>query len=118
MVDGQPLMLDLFFKPLRSLLGVAEHEVSAHTPFERTEEEILDSVRAVQRVTDSIEHHVAVIEGLATSVGPLTDSVDRLTATMADLVALLGPMAAAEHGVQTVEHFFSRHRHHPDSPGD
>ncbi len=66
---------------------------------------ILDAVNAIQRATDSIERHVEVIEGLATSVGPLTDSVDRLTATKGDLVSLLAPMGAAEHEVQRVEGF-------------
>lgn len=41
--------------------------------------------------------------------------MNNLTATMNDLVKLLGPIAAAEHGVHDVEHFFGRHRHHPDA---
>lgn len=65
----------------------------------------------MHKATESIEHHVGVIEGLATSVAPLTDSVSQLTATMTDLVALMGRMAAAEHGVKDAEHFFGRHRH-------
>ena len=101
-------VLDFVLRPVRSVLG-AEHEASK--PLEDTEREILDAVNAIHRVADSIEHEVEVIEGLATSVGPLTDSVNQLTATMVDLVALLAPMGEAEHGVERVEHFFGFHRH-------
>lgn len=112
-------MLEIVFKPLRSFLDLAEHGVVAHTPLEKTEEDILDTVRALHRATESIEHHVEVIESLATSVGPLTESVSDLTETMTSLVAVLGPLAAAEREVKDVEHFFSRHRHkHEASPPD
>jgi hypothetical protein len=111
-------MLDILVRPLRSFLGAAEHEVA--TPLEDTEREILDAVNAIHRATDSIEHHVEVIESLATSVGPLTDSVNQLTATMVDLVALLAPMGEAQHGVKRVERFFGfrQHEHTPEpEPG-
>jgi hypothetical protein len=88
---------------------VAEHE--AAMPLEETEREILDAVTAIHRATDSIEHHVEVIEGLATAVGPLTDSVNHLTATMADLVVLLAPLGKAEREVEHAEHFLGFHRH-------
>jgi phage-related minor tail protein len=94
-------MLEFFVRPLRSVLGVAEHEVV--TPL-RAEHEIANTVQAVHRVADSIEHHIEVVEGLATSVGPLTESVNKLTKTMDDLVKLLAPMAIAERDVQSVEH--------------
>ncbi len=115
-------VLGLVFAPVRYVLRQAGGEIS--TPLEETEEKVLDAVRAIHRATDSIEHHVEVIEGLATSVGPLTASVDALTQTMRDLVILMAPMAAAERGaqkvgrevqraeheVQRVERFFSLHR--------
>jgi phage-related minor tail protein len=94
-------MLEFLVRPLRSALGVAEHE--AVTPFETTEREIADAADAVRRASDSIEHHIEVVEGLATAVGPLTDSVNRLTATMSDLVVLLAPMAKAEHEAAAVD---------------
>src|SRR5205823_2106569 len=117
-------MLDVLFRPLRAALGTAEHEV-AHSPLQRTEEDILDTVNALRRATDSIEHHVEVIESLATSVTPLTESVNTLTATMTQLVAVLAPLAAAERGVAAaergiheaehevkgIERLFGRHRH-------
>lgn len=110
------MISEIFFKPIRSAFDVAERAMVKHTPIEKTEEEILDTVQALHRATESIERHVEVIEGLATSVEPLTNSVNQLTATMVDLVALLGPMAAAEHGVRTAErevhnmgHFLGRH---------
>jgi hypothetical protein len=102
-------MLDFLLRPLRSALGVAEHEV--FTPLEGTEREILGAVDAIEQATESIERHVKVIEGLATSVGPLTESVNHLTATMADLVALLAPVGKAEHEVARVERFFGLRRH-------
>ena len=66
-------------------------------PLEETERETLDAVRALDRATESIEHHVEVIETLATSVGPLTESVDRLNDTMQDLVKMLAKLACALH---------------------
>jgi uncharacterized coiled-coil DUF342 family protein len=104
-------MLDFFFKPLRSLLGVAEHEVESVEPIAETEKEILDAVKALDDATKSIEHHVEVIEQLATSVDPLKDSVNSLNATMVDLVKVLAPLAAAEREAGKIEHFFGRHRH-------
>jgi hypothetical protein len=118
-------LTDLMFAPVRAIIGAAERDV--HNPLEETERDVLGGVTAIERATDSIDRHVEVIEGLATSVGPLTDSVDRLTETMRDLVKILGPMAAAEHGVQHAEqeahhaeHFFGfrRHRDAPKQPAE
>ena len=102
-------MLEFLVRPLRSALGVAEHEVVA--PVARSEHEIQDAVAAIHRMADSIEHHLEVVEGLATSVGPLKDSVNNLTETMGELVKLLAPMAAAEHDVERVEHDVERVEH-------
>ena len=70
-------------------------------------------MEAIHRATDSIERHVQVIEGLATSIGPLTESVNGLSATMADLTELLAPLAKAEREVQQVERRFGFLRRHP-----
>ena len=109
-------IVDLAFLPLRLVARLAERELAS--PLEETERDVLNAVNAIHRAALSIEHHVEVIEGLATSVGPLTDSVNQLTGTMGDLVALLGPMAAAERGieragreVERAERFFRFHRH-------
>ncbi len=95
-------------------------------PLEETERETLDAVRAIDEATKSIEHHVEVIETLATSVGPLTEAVEHLNETMRDLVTLLGPLAGAEreaqraeHGVEQAEHLFGFRRHQkPVEPVD
>ena len=108
-------MFDFVLKPVRSVVRVLNAD--ALRPLEETERETLDAVTALERATDSIEHHVEVIETLATSVGPLTESVDRLTDTMQDLVKMLAPIAGAEHEVQragqeleNAEHFFGFRR--------
>ncbi len=108
-------IIDLAFRPLRLVARLTERELPS--PLEKTERDVLSAVNAIHRASVSIEHHVEVIEGLATSVGPLTDSVNQLTGTMGDLVALMGPMAAAERGarraereVERVERFFRFHR--------
>ena len=101
-------MLEFLVRPLRSALGVAEHEVVS--PVGRVEHDMADAVNAVHRAAEAIEHHIEVVEGLATSVGPLTESVNQLTETMGDLVRLLAPMAAAEHDVERVERLFSFRR--------
>ncbi len=95
-------MLDFVFRPLRSVLDVGERVISK--PLEQPEHELTVIVDAAHRVADSIEHHVEVIEGLATSVEPLKQSVNNLNATMIDLVSLMAPMGSAEHGVEHVEH--------------
>jgi hypothetical protein len=105
-------VLDFVTSPIRSVLGVAEHDLVA--PLEGTREieaHILEAVNAIHHATASIEQHVAVIETLATSVAPLGASVDRLTDTMHDLVELMAPMGAAEREAKHVEHFFGWHRH-------
>ncbi|MBV8711610.1 MAG: hypothetical protein JOY56_07510 [Solirubrobacterales bacterium] len=109
-------MLDFVLRPARSIIRVLNED--ALKPLEETERETLDAVKAVDRVTGSIEHHVEVIETLATSVGPLTESVDRLNETMRDLVKMLAPLATAEREVahteqrlEQAEHFLGFRRH-------
>jgi uncharacterized protein YoxC len=104
-------MLSFVLRPLRSVLGAVEREVS--TPLEDTEHEILGAVNAIRQTTASMERHVESIDSLANSMAPLTDSVNQLTATMAELVTLMAPMGAAEHGVKRAERFFG-FRHHKD----
>jgi hypothetical protein len=116
------------FRPLRSAVGVGERVISK--PLEEPEQELSVIVDAIHRAADSIDHHVEVIEGLATSVEPLKDSVNNLNATVIELVALMAPMASAEHGMQDAEHgvhhvehgvhrverFFGFHRHTTAAP--
>ena len=109
-------MFDFVLRPVRAVVRAVNDD--ALSPLEETEHETLEGVRALERATESIEHHVEVIETLATSVGPLTESVDRLTETMQDLVKLLGPIAGAEREArraeQEIEHaetFFRLGRH-------
>ena len=110
------MMLDIFIRPLRSVLGSAERDVAESVHETRDiEENMLGAVRAIEDATESIEKHVAVIETLATSVDPLRASVDRLTDTMQELVAMMAPMATAEHEMHKVGRFFGRH-HHDDPP--
>lgn len=116
-------IIDLAFAPLRFAIRLVQHELP--NPLVETEHDVLHAVNAIHRATLSIEHHVEVIEGLATSVGPLTESVNNLTATMNDLVTLLAPMAAAEQGVRTAERevkraerFFGFHRHKTTTGAD
>jgi hypothetical protein len=73
-------VFDFVLKPVRSVVQALNEDTVK--PLEQTERETLDAVKAIDRATQSIEHHVEVIETLATSVGPLTASVDRLTETM------------------------------------
>ena len=109
-------MFDFVLRPVRSVVRALDQD--ALKPLEETEHETLEAVKTLERVTASIEHHVEVIESLATSVGPLTESVDRLTDTMQELVKMLGPIAGAEREVQRAgdelehaEHFFGFRRH-------
>ena len=69
-------MLEFITRPIRSVLGVTEHDVveSVHEARD-IEANMLDAVHAIENATASIEHHVEVIETLATSVDPLRASV-------------------------------------------
>ena len=67
-------MLDFVFRPLRSALDVGERLISK--PLEEPEHDLSVIVDASHLAADSIEHHLEVIEGLATSVEPLNDSVN------------------------------------------
>jgi uncharacterized protein YoxC len=110
------LVFDFVVRPVRSVARALNQD--ALRPLEETERETLDAIRAIDRATESIEHHVEVIETLATSVAPLTESVERLNQTVRDLVEVLAPLAAAEHevqraerGAEQVEHFLRFRRH-------
>jgi hypothetical protein len=94
-------VLGFVFRQLRLALDVGERVISK--PLEAPEHELDVIVAAIHRSADAIEHHVEVIEGLATSVGPLKNSVNNLNATMIDLVTLMAPMASAEHGMEDVQ---------------
>jgi len=72
-------VFDFVLKPVRSMVRAVNED--ALRPLEQTEHQTLEAVKALDRATESIEHHIEVIETLATSVGPLTESVDRLTDT-------------------------------------
>jgi hypothetical protein len=127
-------MLDFVLSPLRSslrsFLGVAEHEAAEIPPVEKAEAELPDIVhalqgategvegatKALQGATEAVEDTVEVIKQLAALLDPFKDSVNSLNETMKDLVKILGPIAAVEHGVHDVEHFFGHHRHQPDAP--
>ena len=113
-------MLDPLFRPVRAILGFGEQEIER--PIVEAEHELLGAVGALHRVTESIEHHVEVIEGLATSIDPLKESVNQLTATMSELVALIAPMGKAELGVQhasqEVRHFLGFRRHKDAAPAE
>ena len=56
-------MLDFITGPIRSILGVTEHEVVESLRETRDiESEVLGAVQAIENATASIERHVAVIE--------------------------------------------------------
>jgi hypothetical protein len=105
-------MLEFCIRPIRTILGVTEHEVAdTIQETQDIEANTLGAVRAIENATESIEKHVTVVEMLATSVDPLRESVDRLTDTVQDLVKVLGPITAAEQEAQRIGHLLRRHRH-------
>jgi hypothetical protein len=105
--------LDLFVRPLRSLLGVSEREVITHSPLHEAgelDDRLEEAVRSIHRAADSMERHVEVVESLATSVPALTDSVNALVRELGGLLGVLAPLGAAEHEVSRLEHLFGRRR--------
>jgi ABC-type transporter Mla subunit MlaD len=100
--------------PLRAVLGGAERaesDVVDHTPLREAQEletKLGEAVAAVHRAADSIERHIAVLEGLADSLPPLTASVTRLTDQLGDLLRLTAPLQEAEQDVSRIEGEVSR----------
>ena len=109
--------LDLLTKPLRVLLGEAEHaghEAAEHSPLPNThelEQRLGEAISAAHRTAESVEQHVKVIESLADTLPPLTQSVTQLSDQIGHLLGVTAPLAAAERDVSKVEGFLHRRQH-------
>lgn len=109
-------LLDLALAPIRAVVSAGERDVTHEIrEVEHVEHGVLDTAGSIRDATESIEKHIAVLDTLASSIGPLTESVNRLTAQMAELNQVLSPMAGAEREISALEHVFGRHRHEPGS---
>jgi ABC-type transporter Mla subunit MlaD len=108
--------LDLLTAPLRSLLGTTEDmERDAHTLLSDSgelERQLEEAVASIHRASESMEHHVAVVETLAATVPKLAASVDALVEEMHALNATLKPVASTERDLSRLGHLFGRR--HPD----
>jgi ABC-type transporter Mla subunit MlaD len=106
--------LDLLTAPLRSLLGTTEDvERDAHSLLSESgelERQLGEAVASIHRASESMEHHVQVVETLAATVPKLADSVNALVAEMHALNATLKPVASVERDVSRLGHLFG-HRH-------
>jgi ABC-type transporter Mla subunit MlaD len=105
----------LITRPLRALLGEAEHDVVTHSPLGETrnlEARLEEAVAAAHRAAESLERHVEVIDALAGSLPPLTESVTRLTDQLNQVLKITAPLAAAERDVSQLEGLLHRHGHH------
>ena len=106
--------LDLFTAPLRSLLGVTEDmERDARSLLSESgelERQLEEAVASIHRAAESMEHHVEVVETLATTVPKLADSVSALVEEMHTLNSTLKPVATAERDLSRLGHLFG-HRH-------
>jgi hypothetical protein len=104
-------ILGIALRPIRSVIGAAEHEAEVVTPVREIEEiqkQILDGVGAMRRATESIEAHVEVVDTLANTLPTLTAAVQELTEQLAAVVTVLAPLSAAERDVAKVEREFTR----------
>ncbi len=114
-------LLDLATAPLRAVFRSAEREAESAFPvrdLEEVESRVLSTAEAIRHATESIEAHVAVLETLATSIGPLTDVVAELTRQLAEINRVLGPVATAERDVSRIEHLFGRRKRTLSSPDE
>jgi chromosome segregation ATPase len=106
--------LDLFTGPLRSLLGVTEDmERDARSLLSESgelERQLEEAVASIHRAAQSMEHHVEVVETLASTVPKLADSVNALVEEIHALNCTLKPVAAAERDLSRLGHLFG-HRH-------
>jgi hypothetical protein len=129
-------ILSSFTGPLRSLLGVAEHEEDeavAHSPLHATigaEEKLDHLAHALGNAAASADRQVEVLDGLARSLPTLTTQVTALTEQVTamsehalalngkldELVTLLAPIAGAERELSRVGRLFRRRRHREHEP--
>lgn len=104
--------LDLLTAPLRSLLGTTEDmEQDAHTLLSESgelERQLDEAVASIHRASESMEHHVAVVETLAATVPKLAESVNALVEEMHALNSTLKPAVAAERDLSKLGHLFGR----------
>lgn len=87
-------------------LGGVEQEVAAHSPIEQP---LHDAVAAIHRAADSMDRHVEVLEGLASTLPALSDAVTRLSEQLAEALKLLAPIEHAEREVAGLGRLFRRH---------
>ena len=104
--------LDLLTAPLRSLLGTTENvERDAHTLLSESgelERQLEEAVASIHRASESMEHHVAVVETLASTVPKLSESVNALVEEMHALNSTLKPIASGERDLSKLGHLFGR----------
>ncbi|MGN6166916.1 MAG: hypothetical protein ACTHQQ_01920 [Solirubrobacteraceae bacterium] len=104
--------LDLLTAPLRSLLGTAEDmerdTSSLLSESGELERQLQEAVASIHRASESMEHHVAVVETLAATVPMLTDSVSALVDEMHALNATLRPVASGERDLSRLGHLLGR----------
>jgi methyl-accepting chemotaxis protein len=75
------------------------------------ERQLQEAVASIHRASESMEHHVAVVETLAATVPKLADSVNALVDEMHALNASLRPVASAERDLSRLGHLFGGRRH-------
>jgi len=91
------------------LIGGAEHEVTALAPPE-VEHRVHEAVAALHRNADSLDRHVAAVEGLLDALPALTGAITELSQQLTAAMTLLAPVEAVEREVSGIGRLFGRRR--------
>ena len=86
------------------LLGGAEQHV------EELEQPLHETVTALHRAAESLDHHVEILEGLAESLPELTVAITRLCDQLAAALALAAPVEVVEREVSGLGRLLHRRR--------
>jgi hypothetical protein len=104
------LAADAFHSAVNALEGARKQLTGASA----LEEHLREAAAALHRSADAMEHHVAVLEGLATTLPALADAVTKLSEQLAEVLHLAAPVEAVEREVSGLGHLL--HRHHQQEP--
>jgi ABC-type transporter Mla subunit MlaD len=108
------VLFDFASSAVRSALRLVDGAGQELEKRSTVEPRLHEAISALHRTADSMDRHVEVLEGLATSLPALTDAVAKLTEQLTELLTLAAPLEAAEREVTGIGHLFHRRRHRRD----
>ena len=109
------MLLGFASSAVRSVLRLFDGAEQALEKDPPLEDRLHEAISILHRTADSMEKHVEVLEGLASSLPALTDAVAKLSEQLGELLTLVAPLEAAEREVTGIGHLFHRRQHRTDA---